>query len=183
MASITQIAANRRNSGSSTGPKSAEGKARSSQNSLTHGLTAQKWLLADEDPVLFEVLWQEADAYFEPRGLEVEVVERVVGLLWRLRRAAGFEALLLNAKTEAEAHDPTRKLKLLADQPEARPIAGALESILHDDLLNRLGRYERNFHNQLIATLKQLKEMQETRMNAPISLPDADTAQPVLPQA
>lgn len=40
MATEKQIAANRRNAMRSTGPKTAAGKRRSSQNSLKHGLTA-----------------------------------------------------------------------------------------------------------------------------------------------
>ena len=39
MASERQIAANRRNAGNSTGPRSASGRRRASQNSLRHGLT------------------------------------------------------------------------------------------------------------------------------------------------
>lgn len=40
MATEKQIAANRRNATRSTGPRTAAGKQRSSQNSLKHGLTA-----------------------------------------------------------------------------------------------------------------------------------------------
>ena len=40
MATPAQIEANRRNAGKSTGPKTAAGKAASSRNALTHGLTA-----------------------------------------------------------------------------------------------------------------------------------------------
>jgi hypothetical protein len=39
MASERQIAANRRNAKKSTGPRSADGKARSSRNALRHGLS------------------------------------------------------------------------------------------------------------------------------------------------
>ena len=46
MATPAQIEANRRNARKSTGPKTAAGKAASSRNALTHGLTAA---IADEE--------------------------------------------------------------------------------------------------------------------------------------
>ena len=42
MASDKQIAANRANALSSTGPRSLAGKERSSQNTIKHGLTAHR---------------------------------------------------------------------------------------------------------------------------------------------
>ena len=50
MASERQIAANRLNAQASPGPRTAEGKAASSRNALTHGLTARTLLLEGEDP-------------------------------------------------------------------------------------------------------------------------------------
>src|SRR5256885_551006 len=47
-ASAAQIAANRRNSQLSTGPKTDEGKARSRRNALKHGLTGEGVALPDE---------------------------------------------------------------------------------------------------------------------------------------
>ena len=50
MASKKQIEANRRNAKKSTGPKTEEGKAKSSLNSLKHGLTSQRvWLDEEEE--------------------------------------------------------------------------------------------------------------------------------------
>ncbi len=50
MASEKQVEANRRNALRSTGPRTADGKARSRLNAVTHGLTAQTLILPEEDP-------------------------------------------------------------------------------------------------------------------------------------
>ncbi|MBI1898644.1 MAG: hypothetical protein HYS04_19235, partial [Acidobacteria bacterium] len=49
MATASQIAANRRNSEKSTGPKSADGKARSRLNGITHGLCSAQAILPGDD--------------------------------------------------------------------------------------------------------------------------------------
>ncbi len=40
----------------STGPKTGRGKAESSRNSLTHGLTARRWLDANEQSLFDETV-------------------------------------------------------------------------------------------------------------------------------
>ena len=47
--------ANRANARLSTGPRTAAGKERSSQNALTHGLTSRSPVLATEDPAAFQL--------------------------------------------------------------------------------------------------------------------------------
>src|SRR5258707_7557672 len=54
MVSERRIAANRANAQKSTGPKSAEGKARSRRNALKHGMTSGGDVLPLEDEVLFK---------------------------------------------------------------------------------------------------------------------------------
>jgi hypothetical protein len=49
MTSIKQIAANRLNALKSTGPRTDEGKQRSRQNALCHGLTAETVITALEN--------------------------------------------------------------------------------------------------------------------------------------
>ena len=96
MATELQIAANRMNAKSSTGPRTAEGKAQSRMNAVTHGLTARAGLLAHEDPEEFAHLSEAVIAEFRPGNtLEHELIERIVSILWRLRRVACFEAALL----------------------------------------------------------------------------------------
>ena len=49
MATQAQIEANRRNAAHSTGPKTDEGKARSSQNAITHGFYAKAFVVRDDE--------------------------------------------------------------------------------------------------------------------------------------
>ena len=96
MATQKQIEANRRNARKSTGPKTAAGKAASSTNALSHGLTAARdVLLADESADAFECLQQDVLADLDPRdALQAVLARRIVVLLWRLDRAARLEAEL-----------------------------------------------------------------------------------------
>ena len=88
--------ANRRNAVLSSGPRTNEGKAKSSQNALKHGLSARHALLAGEDPNEYRRLRQGLIAEFSPQSaLESELVERVASMLWRLRRIARFEVAVM----------------------------------------------------------------------------------------
>src|SRR5262245_21243974 len=101
MASHRQLEANRANAKRSTGPRSAEGKARSSRNSLAHGLSAQDIVINDEDPTEFELLFEGLLADFSPTTtVERKLVERLAGLLWRLQRVPVLEAALFNVRQE-----------------------------------------------------------------------------------
>jgi len=57
----------------STGPKTGRGKAVSSRNSVTHGLTARRWLDANEQS-LFDQTVEAFSADFEPQSS----IERVL---------------------------------------------------------------------------------------------------------
>jgi hypothetical protein len=87
MASDRQIEANRRNAQLSTGPRTDEGKAKSSGNAMRHGPTAQTAFLPGEDEEEFASLRQKLIAALDPRdALEFELAERNISVFWRLRR-------------------------------------------------------------------------------------------------
>ena len=103
MTSKKQKTANRANAQKSTGPRSPNGKSRSALNALQHGLTAVTPVLPDEDASAFEELRQRFFAQFQPdTALEIELVEDLTCLLWRLRRVPSIEAGILQATHHQE---------------------------------------------------------------------------------
>jgi hypothetical protein len=97
MTSFRQIAANRRNASKSTGPKTKQGKQRSRGNALRHGLTAETVVRTLEDARDYKAFEEAVAADFDaPSAVERELVLRLAGLLWRLRRATRIEAGLFD---------------------------------------------------------------------------------------
>jgi len=84
-----QLAARRDNAQLSTGPKTPEGKKRSSLNAFRHGLTGQIVIHTPEDRAAFQ---QHCDAIREalaPVGaLETDLAQAIAEDRWRLNRAA-----------------------------------------------------------------------------------------------
>jgi len=82
----------------STGPRTEEGKAISSMNALKHGLTAITVLLPGEDPAAYQALYDGTFRDFEPiNTTETALLQELIDLQWRLRRASGFEARVLSS--------------------------------------------------------------------------------------
>jgi hypothetical protein len=101
MTSFRQIEANRRNARLSTGPVTEEGKRKSRQNGLRHGLTAETVIDALEDAedyAAFEVAV--AADYDAQSAVERELVLRLASLLWRLRRATAIESGLFKIQAK-----------------------------------------------------------------------------------
>ncbi len=94
--SYRRDATNRGNSLRSTGPRSQEGKARSSQNSLRYGFLSSELLLPEEDPKTLSKLRERLRDQFKPSGpIEQILLERIVNVLWRLGRHHRIESALL----------------------------------------------------------------------------------------
>ena len=99
MATEKQLRANRVNARKSTGPRTQAGKARSRLNSRKHGLTAKMLIIAGENAGDFDELRAELLEEHNPQSaLECELVERLAGILWCLRRVPFFEAAIIDAR-------------------------------------------------------------------------------------
>jgi hypothetical protein len=93
MTSFRQIEANRRNAQLSTGPVTEEGKRRSRQNAVRHGLTAETVIDALEDAEDYTAFEMAVTADYDAQSaVERELVLRLASLLWRLRRATAIES-------------------------------------------------------------------------------------------
>ena len=86
--------ASRRNGARSRGPKTPEGKARSAQNALKHGLRAQRFLVVgNERPREFDALEAALVDELAPEGtLQGLLAGRIARAAWRLERAERIEA-------------------------------------------------------------------------------------------
>jgi hypothetical protein len=101
MTSFRQIEANRRNALHSTGPKTGEGKRRSRQNALRHGLTAETVIDGLEDQEDYSAFEGAVIADYEAQtAVERELVLRLASLLWRLRRIISIETDLLTIQSD-----------------------------------------------------------------------------------
>lgn len=182
-----QLEANRANAKRSIGPKTRAGKARSRRNSRKHGLTASTLVIGDEDPAQFEQLRSELIEQHDPQSaLEFELVERLSGLLWRLRRVPVFEAAIMDARRDQAAKfylsEPSDE-QLSPQQWYTRSLGRALiyDGAFHD-VLGKLARHEATLMNAVTKTLKTLLLLQGERdnpkSNGPVieafAIPDKD---------
>ncbi len=113
MATEFQKRANRENSLKSTGPTSDAGKAVVRLNAVRHGLLSSAPIMAGEDENEYNELGAQLQSELKPVGLlETQIVNRMAGFLWRLRRAQHIEAGLLTssaAEVFAEAAEARAK--------------------------------------------------------------------------
>lgn len=109
MATEAQMAANRRNAQKSTGPKTAAGKAAVAQNALRHGLCAEQVVVFDERPEDFAAFSAGLHKTLAPADeYEAALVDRMVQLEWRLRRAWRMEAAAIDGEARRIAADRNR---------------------------------------------------------------------------
>jgi hypothetical protein len=111
-----------------------------------------------------------------PEGaLESELADRIVSILWRLRRILAFEAAVfawVQARERSQSSYTIGNPRLPGDP--AAPLATeykdiqlvlgrSLDAFLAKDLSGKLGRYEGTLQRQLSALLSELRRMQAPR--------------------
>jgi hypothetical protein len=159
MSTAQQVAANQANAQLSTGPRTEEGKKRSSLNALKSGLTGRTVLLPSEGAEAYRTHCQDWSDVYKPVGREeMELVQALADNRWRQDRAFALEQNLF-ALGQVEFADLFSQ-----ELPEIR------KSLIHahtfraylkefQSLLTQQGRLDRCFHRDLA----KLAEIQQTR--------------------
>src|SRR5205807_4062488 len=130
-----RLAANAANAQHSTGPRTPEGQARSSQNARTHGLTARDLVIAPDEREEFEELRSDYQTAVQPQdAIQQSEFELLVGAAWNLRRIRRMEVRACSNTTRT------------AEQLEKE--------------LDRLVRYKTCIERTLHRSLKELKALQ-----------------------
>ena len=152
MTSNLKSQAARANGAKSRGPKTPEGKRRSSANSLRHGLLARTVVLEDENGNTFADLLAAFERDLHPQNeVERSLVENMAIGRWRLLRLWAIERASL--KTEMEKHDPE------ANDPATRAAMAFRALGDQSRCLDLLNRYESRFERQYARSLGLLLKM------------------------
>jgi hypothetical protein len=161
MSSQKQIEANRRNAQKSTGPKTPEGRATVSRNSIKHGLTASTLVLPDESEADFEALLDSVEAEHQPATpTEVALVRRIAMAIWRLIRGYHIEAGLY-AVRRIDLDDTIEKYKGL--DPCDRLAIIVRDDALGPRALTNLSCYEIRLERSMDKALRELQRLRSAR--------------------
>ena len=162
MATAAQQRANQENAQHSTGPRTAEGKQRSSQNALKHGLCALDPLIPGEDPEAFQEHFCEIELDLKPASaIESNLVEQIADISWRLKRLSRIEAAVITAFYDATAEQPLNQ-----GNDTDQLLGKALAHHNRLDALNRLSRYEGQLSRRYHRALKEFRDIRKERIRS-----------------
>ncbi|HEX6897677.1 MAG TPA: hypothetical protein VF146_20495 [Bryobacteraceae bacterium] len=144
----SRAAINRENSQRSTGPRTQDGKQRSSENSLKHGLTSRTPVLRSEDPAAYQRHCRGFHEEYQPKTpTEIQLVQELAGTAWRLNRIPALEAQLLDVAEREQRWN-------------GRVPAGIAQAMR---TLATLGLHGQRLSRQFNKTLTTLREIQAER--------------------
>ena len=161
MLSEKQLAANRANAQLSTGPKTEEGKRRSSLNACRHNLTGQVTAMTPEDRAAHDAFSAGIVKSLAPEGeLELALAQRIATDFWRLNRASAIEDNIFALGLSRHA-DPN------IDHPELQAAFAAAKTFTAEGKsIERLTLYEQRLNRSLQKNLAVLQSLQAVRKDA-----------------
>ena len=171
-----QQQASRANGAKSRGPKTPEGKARSSCNSVVHGLLASTIVLEEENRATFEQMQAEITAEFAPTTpFESTLVCVMLAARWRSFRVLGMECAELDFALRTT---PANGLDTSTRGSRAMHQQGGDVS---EGLLRRYEAHYERMHSRafnLLVKYRQLSGTIFTPGDSPVDLP-VDDPQPL----
>jgi hypothetical protein len=158
--SPAHLTANRANAQRSTGPTTAEGKAKSSLNAVKTGLTGRTVLLPADDAIAYQQHVDRRFAKYAPStDDERSLTQAVADTEWRLLRIAPLEAGVYAvgrrklAESFPEEQDPANREALITTE---------IFLAFRKDFSN-LALQERRLRNQRSADIAELEQLQKDR--------------------
>ena len=128
-----QLEANRMNALKSTGPKTLDGKEKSSQNAMKFGFTAKKFTIPSEEKQEFEEYHQKMINILKPNTiLTEEMVLNICLAFWKSRRYANLESLVFKIGQLNEIAKLTGPLAKEEDLKKAEKLKIKNEPIFED---------------------------------------------------
>jgi hypothetical protein len=170
-----RIEANRRNALKSTGPRTAEGKARSAGNATTHGFSSLTrnplhsgcFLQIESEPAFKEMLDEYVATYRPQHRDEVDLLTEAVYAKFRQQRVWMAEAGQLEIAIAKNERDLQREI------PRADAQAHLANGFTHSENMLRLYlRYDAQLHRHYKSCLQQLQDLQASRLPNPQPEPD-----------
>ena len=150
-----QLTANRENAQHSTGPRTAEGRKRSSLNAFRHGLTGQIVVHTPEDQEAFKKHCDGIREALAPVGaLEIDLAQTIAEDRWRLNRARALENTIL-ALGQSEHLPPDGSYSELD-----AALAQAQAWMDHARQLNLLTTYENRIRRSVEKNTAELRVLQ-----------------------
>lgn len=157
-----QAEAARRNGAKSHGPITLEGKARSSQNALKHGITARDVVLGTEDPQIYATYRQIFLEKFQPAdNYELDLIEQLTGIAWRIRRAESTETALIDLQIDTSAAEIKSRIQN-PDPPVCWAVALTKLSDESNSLIN-IDRIQHRLSRQFARVRTELDRVQSAR--------------------
>src|SRR5688572_28422787 len=161
MASPAQIAANRANALKSTGPRTIEGRKRSSVSALRHGLTAQTLDLPHEDNAAYDEIRASLYQQYEPATQqECMLVDQLASAWWRTLRVRQIETDMLDLQIQTLNGQYPEKKKSKTTDRHALAVRFVTES--EKDFVNFM-RYDAQIERAFYRALNTLEKLQAVR--------------------
>jgi hypothetical protein len=179
MTSDLKSAASRANGAKSHGPKTAEGREKSSRNSLTHGFTSKKTIVlkCENEGEFQTMLGYYADTYQPGSPVEKDLVAEMVACRWRMQRLRMIETALMDSEMECDVPEAET-----ADDPGYRMAFAFRRLVDGSRAISLASRYESRLHRIHEHSHRILRELQKDSPSVSAGGPQPMSPAPIQPE-